>query len=164
MTEGSDNFAVAEFSHQADNFAVTFGAFFEQEFAPVNFDYRHLSSAQNSSSLSRPVVLICLSCSRTTAFICFESQQHAVRRKERNVLRFIASTLFVRSRLVLFRSDYADLARANGDHRETIALTPDANLDTLTAFDFDALSFHAAPSDGSLLSTGRTWRGPSQQL
>src|SRR6266849_10704506 len=110
VAKGPNNFAFAEFSHQADNVTVTLGAFFEQEFAPINFDCRHLSSAQNSSSLNRPGVLVCVSCSRTTAFICFESQQHAVRRKERNVLRFIASTLFVRSRLVLFRSDYADRA------------------------------------------------------
>src|SRR5713101_4322775 len=115
MAEGPDNFAVAEFSQQADDFTVTLGAFFEQEFAPINFDYRHLSSAQNSSSLNRPGVLACasLSCPWASIFISFESQQHAVRRKERNVLRFIASTLFVRSRLVLFRSDDADCARSN---------------------------------------------------
>src|SRR6266849_8099713 len=121
MTKSSDDLAVPEFPYQTDNFSMTFRAFFEQEFASINFDYRHLSSAQNSSSLNRPGVLVCLSCSRTTAFICFESQQHAVRRKERNVLRFIASTLFVRSRLVLFRSDDAVCARSNSDRRQTIA-------------------------------------------
>src|SRR5216684_6796764 len=107
MTKSSDDLSVPEFPYQTDNFSMTFRAFFEQEFAPINFDYRHLSSAQNSSSLNRPGVLVCafLSCPWASIFISFESQQHAVRRKERNVLRFIASTLFVRSRLVLFRSD-----------------------------------------------------------
>src|SRR5258708_30935395 len=92
MTEGPDNSPIAEFSHQAHNLTMTLGAFFEQEFAPINFDCRHLSSAQNSSSLLRPGVLVFVSCARTTAFICFQSQQHTVRRRERNVRRFIALT------------------------------------------------------------------------
>src|ERR1700719_914999 len=97
MTEGPDNFAVVEFSQQADNFTVALGAFFKQEFVPVNFDCCHLSSAQNSSSLSRPGVLVwaSLSCPRRSMFISLESQQHAVRRRERNVLRFISLPTFV---------------------------------------------------------------------
>src|SRR6266852_4231606 len=103
VAKGPNNFAVAEFSQQADNFTVTLGTYFEQEFAPINLDYRHLSSAQNSSSLSRPGVLVCafLSCPRTSIFISFESQQQHDARQSKNALLSIAFIVFVVPRVSL---------------------------------------------------------------
>ncbi len=148
MAEGPDNFAVSEFSHQADDFTVTLGAFFEQEFAPITFDYRHLSSAQNSSSLSRPGVFVCVFVSwrRTLKFISFESQQHAARRKDRKVRRFIISRLSPgHDNANRCRTDENDILHTCDIFPIAAASIrfPDANFCAFVLGDLDSLRLHA---------------------